>query len=469
VELPGASSGIVWRPHAGVNEGNPSPVGVIFARDADPDCCVNARPLDQAFAAGRWALLGRALVGASGFVRTLVLARLLTPRDFGAMGATLVVLNAIEALTETGFETALVQRREDVDRFYDSAFTLQVLRGIGLAALLWVGAPLGAAFFREPVLVPVLRAIALVVILRGLANPAKVRWVRELRFDTLFWWRLPEVATSLVLAIVLALVLRNVWALVITFIATQAVTTVVSHILARRRVRLSLDRARVRELAHYGKWVLATQVMLFLSLQGDNAFVARVLGVAALGFYQVAFRVAELPIVGLTQVVSQVGLPSLSALHAERDRLTAWYFAALRIVLLAHAAFVALVLLAGGPLTRLMLGERWLPIVPALKILAVAMLLRSVVTLGGTLFNALGEPRLAYQLNATHLAIMAMTIYPLARLLGGLEGVALSVALGLLGAAALYVWRMRSTLGLGWRAQLAYLLAGDGGGAAAQA
>ncbi|HUL01998.1 MAG TPA: lipopolysaccharide biosynthesis protein [Gemmatimonadales bacterium] len=404
-------------------------------------------------------LLGRALVGASGFLRTLILARLLSPHDFGAMGATLVVLNAVEALTETGYETALVQRRDDVDRFYDTAFTIQVIRGLVLAVLLWLAAPLAAAFFREPVLVPVLRATAVVVILRGVANPARVRWIRDLRFDTLFWWRLPEVVVTLVVAITLGFVLRNVWALVIAFIASQVTSTVASHIVARRPVHLALDRERIRELTHYGKWVLATQVMTFLSLQGDNAFVARALGVAALGFYQVAFRIAELPIVGLTQVVTQVGLPSLSALHRERERLAAWYFAAQRLVLAAHGAFVVVVLLFGGAITRVILGARWLPIVPALKILVVGMLFRSVVTLGATLFNALGEPRFAYQLNAVHLVIMAATIYPLTQWMGGLEGVATAVSLSLVGATVLYVWRVRVTLGLDWREQLAHLAA----------
>jgi O-antigen/teichoic acid export membrane protein len=99
-----------------------------------------------------------------------------------------------------------------------------------------------------------------------------------------------------------------------------------------------------------------------------------------------------------------------------------------------------------------------MPIVPALKILTVGMLLRSVVTLGATLFNALGEPRFAYQLNAVHVAIMAVTIFPLSRLLGGLPGVATSVSLSLLGACLLYVWRVRGTLGLGWRDQIAHLV-----------
>jgi len=417
----------------------------------------NPPPRGRALAAGGWAFLARTLVGASGFVRTLVLARLLSPHDFGVMASAIVILGATETFTGTGFETALIQRRDDVDRFYDSAFTIQALRGVVLAALLWVAAPAAAAFFRAPDLVPVLRAIGLLLVLRGLANPAKVRLFRDLRYETLFWWTLPEVVVSLGLAIVLGILLRNVWALVIPIIASQAVATVVSHIIARRRPRLALDWMRLREIARYSKWVLATQIVTFLSVQGDNAFVGRVLGIGPLGFYQVAFRIAELPVTGLTQVVNQVALPSLSALHDERSRLKSWYFAALRLVLLAHGAFAALVVLFGAPITRVVLGARWMPIVPALKILAVAMVLRSVVVLAGTLFNALGEPRLTYRLHAVRLGIMAVTIYPLSRLLG-LEGVSTAVLLGLLGAMVLCLWTARTALGVGLMDQLRQLI-----------
>ncbi len=415
---------------------------------------MNTPPLERALAAGGWAFLARTLVGASGFARTLVLARLLSPHDFGLMATAFVILGAVETFTGTGFETALIQRRDDVDNFYDSAFTIQALRGAALAALLWLAAPVAAAFFRGPGLVPVLRAICLVMVLRGVANPAKVRLFRELRYETLFWWSLPEVVIGLGLAIGLGIVLRNVWALVIPVIASQAVATVVSHILARRRPRLVLDWTRLREIARYSKWVLATQVVTFLSVQGDNAFVARMLGIGPLGFYQVAFRIAELPVTGFTQVVNQVALPSLSALHGERGRLKSWYFAAQRVVLLANAAFAALVLAFGARLTRGLLGPGWMPIVPALKILAVAMVLRSVVTAAGVLFNALGEPRLTYRLQGARLAIMAATIYPLSRVMGGLEGVAASVLLSLLGAGLVYGASLRATLGVGWVEQL---------------
>jgi lipopolysaccharide exporter len=412
----------------------------------------------RALAAGGWAFSARTLVSAAGFARTLVLARLLSPHDFGVMGAVYLILGAIEALTGTGFETALVQRRHDVEQFYDSAFTLQALRGIVLAVLLWLAAPLAAAFFRGPILVPVLRAAALVLVLRGLANPAKARLMRELRYRALFWWTFPEVVIGLGVAIGLGVILRTVWALVIALIAGQAVATVVSHLMARRRLRLALDWARLREIAHYSKWVLATGIVSFLSLQGDNGFVAKALGIAALGFYQVAFRIAELPVTGFTQAVSQVALPALSALQDERERLASWYFAAQRVVLLVHGTFAAVVALFAAPLTRALLGARWLPMVPALKILAVAMLLRSVAALAGTLFNALGEPRFAYRLQAWRFAILAATIYPLTRLLGGLEGVAGAVLLSVLGATVLCIQTVRATLGRGWWDQLRQLV-----------
>src|SRR5260370_42653900 len=122
---------------------------------------MKAPPLGRPVDARGWAFNARTAAGGSGFARTLIPARLLRPQDFGAMGTAFVVLGAIEALTGTGFETALLQRRGDIDGFYDSAFTVQLIRGMALAALIWMAAPVAAAFFHGPVLVPVLRAVVI--------------------------------------------------------------------------------------------------------------------------------------------------------------------------------------------------------------------------------------------------------------------------------------------------------------------
>jgi O-antigen/teichoic acid export membrane protein len=413
--------------------------------------------VDRAVTAGGWAFLGRAVGRVSGFIRTIVLAHLLSPSDFGLMGTALVLLSTVETFTGTGFETALVQRRQHVERFYDTAFAVHVVRGVALAAVFWGAAPAAASFFGGPALIPVLRAVGLVPLFRGCANPARLRFVRHLQYEALFWWGLPEILVNLGLAIALGFRLRSVWALVIPVVASQAVATVVSHLMVGRMPRFALNWGRFQEIARYGKWVLAAQVMTFLSQQGDNAFIAKVLGMTPLGYYQVASRVAEVPVTGFSQVVGEVALPSLSALHADRDRLRDWYFTAQRAVLTAHGLFLVPVLLLGAPLTRRLLGARWMPIVPTLKILAVAMVLRSVVTVGGTLFNALGVPRIGYQVTAVRALLMAAAIYPFAHVLG-LEGVAIAVLIGVVGATLFYARTLHATLGIDWQSHVRYLV-----------
>ena len=375
------------------------------------------------------------------------------------MGTALLVLGGIEAVTATGFETALQQRQGDVEPFYDSAFTIQVFRGLVLGLLVWLVAPVAADIVAAPIVAPVIRAASVILVLRGFYNPARVRLFREFRYDVYFWWSLPEVAVTLGLSIALGIALRSVWALVISALAGQAVSTAMSYAMVRRRPRLSLNRVRIRELAHFGKWVFASQLMTFLSLQGDNAFVAKVLGIGPLGLYQVAFRIAELPVTGFTQVVTQVALPALSAIQTERQRLRSWYVTAQGIVVAVHGTFVGLFLLFGGPLVHVLLGDRWLTIVPVLKVLVIAMFFRSMVDVSSTLFNALGEPRYSYYLHATRVAIMATALYPLSRIVHGITGVAIAVLLSLLGAMILCVHRLHTMLGGGWIGEMRLLIA----------
>ncbi|HYJ80778.1 MAG TPA: oligosaccharide flippase family protein, partial [Longimicrobiaceae bacterium] len=322
----------------------------------------------------------------------------------------------------------------------DPAFTLQLLRGLLVAAALWAAAPPVASFFATPGAVPVIRALGLVAVLRGLANPAVALAVRRIEFARVFWWSVPEGLASFTLAVGVALIRRDVWALVAAALGMQLVAAVASYALVPRRPRLTLRGGR--RLLRFGGWVSGARTLMFLSVNADNAVVGRFLGTSALGIYQLAFRVSELAVVTVARAAGQVALPALSRLRTAAERGREWG-AVLRPVLAACCAYAVAVCLLGGPLLERLLGPEWRAAVPALRILAVAMVFRAVVVVASELFNAAGRPHLALQVNALRLVVMLAAIYPLMQAFG-LPGVALAVLLAGLASAAMGLYLARS-------------------------
>lgn len=383
---------------------------------------------------GAWALASLVLALGLGAVRMVLVARLIGAAQMGTAGVALLVLTTLEALTSVGTEVALVTRRGRVEDDLDLAFTLELLRGAALSAVALAAAPLAARFLSTPGATPLVRVLALLPLLRGLANPAAALLVRRAEFRRLFWWGVPEAVAGVAVGIGVAVIRRDAWALVASALAMQGVGTALSYAMVRHRPRLRLRGRGMRRLLHYGGALNRTRILTFLSLNLDNVLVGRFLGPTALGLYQVAFRVAEIPSVTLTRAAGRVALPMLGLLRGSPRALTRRYLAAVGGVCAAVGVFAALALLVGRPGVRWMLGPEWTRMVPALQLLALAMVFRAVMQITDQLFNALSRPRLSVPVQGVRFGLLAVALYPLLRW-DGLRGVAAAVLLAHAGGA----------------------------------
>ena len=144
--------------------------------------------------------------------RLFVLAVLLAPRDFGLFGMALITLIALNTLSRTGFEQALIHKKEEIKPYLEVAWTVLFLRGLLLAVLLLAVAPWAAAFFREPDAVPLMRTLSLSCLFQGLTNIGVVNFQKKLEFHKEFAFRFSGVLVDLLVAITAAFVFRSAWA-----------------------------------------------------------------------------------------------------------------------------------------------------------------------------------------------------------------------------------------------------------------
>ncbi|ELZ33150.1 lipopolysaccharide biosynthesis protein [Halorubrum tebenquichense] len=371
--------------------------------------------VQQAAKGGVWMTMIRFLSQGSYLLMLLVLARLLSPRDFGILGVALLTLSAMKRFSDVGINTALVQQKaEDIDEYLNTAWMLAIGRGVLIAVVLFLAAPYIARFFGEAnsELTAIIRVIAFSPLLSGLQNPAVVYFQKDLEFHKEFVYQTTSSFARFFVGIGYALVSPTVWALVAGFVSVSASKVVLSYVLHDYRPRPSVDRETLWELVHFGKWITGSSITQFLHSEGDDVFVGWFLSATALGFYQYAHRIADMPASQFTAVISSVTFPAYSKLQDDP--------AALRDALLGTTRLVAVVVfpvsagmaLIAPSFVPVVLGEQWTPMILPLQLLSVFGLLHGITRYFGGVFNALERPDYNMKLDTIRIACLAVVIWP---------------------------------------------------------
>ena len=403
---------------------------------------------DQVLHSGIWAtalnVSGRGLQ----FVQLVVLARLLVPADFGVFGLAVLTLGMVRRMSKVGFDAALIQReQEDVTKYLDTTWVVKISRGIGVFVLVLLGAPLIAGFFDVPRLRTIVSVLALGPVLAGMKNPAIVYFRKDLRFRKLFVYRTSGMVANLVVSVALALLWRNVWALVFGLLAADVAQIVASYLIHQYRPGMNYDPRFARELFGFGRWILATDLVVWLATAGDDAFVGWYLTASALGLYRIAFRFSNSPATEITHVISSVAFPAYSKLQNDDDALQSGFSRTVTVTALATIPASVGIFLIASPFTYVVLGEKWMPMVPVLKLLVLAGLLRSFQATGGALFRGVGVPVWDFRMNVVSAAAIALTVWPLSAR-WGILGAAGSVTLGIGASMPVWLYKTREITGL---------------------
>lgn len=383
----------------------------------------------RVFRAGIWTTLFHGLTRGIGFIRNIVLARILSPDDFGLFGITLAVLAVLERFSQTGLRAALVQKEEEVDDYLDSAFAVQAFRGTVLAAILVFGAGYIATFFEEPRAEPLIQLLGASFLIHGFQNVAIVQYTRQLEMRYQYLHRFSSRLVDLVVSVVLAVILRNAWALMIGLVAGRLAALIVSYIVHPYRPKLRFSLSQTHELGRYGRWIFLNNVVGFIAYRGDSIIIGKFLGATSLGIYTLAYSISEVVTVEVSRIMNDVAFPAFARAQGDLARVRRGYFAAIELVTaVSFPAAVGLYLLS-VPLIELVLGEGWEEVAFVLPALAIAGALRALVRNGQVVLRGIGKPGLVVGVNVLAIFVTYSAMFLLIPLYG-LLGVALAVLLG---------------------------------------
>ena len=375
-----------------------------------------------------WILALRITNRGLGVIRTIILARLLLPEHFGVVGIAMLTISVLETFSQPGLGAALVQKKGRIENYLDTAWTVSVIRCLLIFSILYIISPYVAQFFDSPEAKFVIPVLGISVIIAGFRNIGVINFQKELDFRRQYIYEFSITLANLAVAIPAAYILKSVWALVLGAMAGSIARFIMSYVLHPYRPRLRLEKKKFVDLLSFGKWVFGSSMLFFLITQGDDIFLGKMLGVAALGIYQMAYMISNLPTTEITRVISHVTFPAYSQLQDDPHRFSDAYLKVLQLICLITLPLAAGIFILSDIFTTIFLGSNWLPIIPIINVLVWAGLTRAILDTTVPVFNAAGKPKLHTKWQLIGFIILALSIYPLA-IIWGIVGISCSVLL----------------------------------------
>lgn len=357
----------------------------------------------RVLAGSLWLIILRSISRVIGFTSTILLARLLVPEDFGLMAMAAVSMAFLEAFTTLNLGTVLIRNALSSRADYDTAWTLQILRGTLIAVVVLVGAPAIAGYFEEPRMIQILPFVAAASFINGFHNIGMVDLEKQFRFQSIVIKESLTRVTMVLLQVTLALVWRNYWALIAGIVCQSVVAVSLSYSFSPYRPRLSL--ARFAEIFGFGKWLTLSSITLFLMEQADSLIIGRMLTPEILGLYVIGRNFITMPVNELCGPVARVMFPAYAQIAHDPAALY-------RAMLMMLAAMVAVVApacaglaLISEPFVLVVLGAKWLPAADIMTILAIGAIISTASGVFSQILIVIGRPQLCVYTLAASLLV----------------------------------------------------------------
>lgn len=376
-----------------------------------------------------WTTGIRAVTRALSFGKTIIIARVLTPSQFGVFGIATLLLALIEILTETGVNIFLVQQKEDINKYINTAWIVSILRGLLIGCVIFATAPLVAHFFHTEQAREIISLISIIPILRGFINPAVVKLQKELLFGKQFYYQTILLFVETVVSILFVVITHSVNGLIYGMMISAVLEIILSFIIVKPTPRLIFHLPLFKNIIHHGKWITASTIFNYFYQHGDDIAVGRVLGASSLGLYDMAYKISLAPLTDFANVINQVTFPVFVKISEDRLRLRRAFLKSLAIVVLVVLPIGFSLSFFAKEIIVFVLGAKWIGAVPALQILGIFGAVRAISVFSSTVFLSIKRQDIFMLATLTGLIVLGITIIPFIYW-WGISGAAMSALFG---------------------------------------
>ena len=353
-----------------------------------------------------------------GIAKIAILARILVPAQFGIYGIATIVLGFFETLTETGINIFLIQEKEKIDEYVDSAWVVSILRGVIISLAILLLTPFIAGFFASPGAKGILILVSVLPLIRGFVNPACIKYQKNLEFNKQFFYDSGLFLIDTIVAVSLTFLTHSENSLIWGMIVAALIEVVASFLIFSPKPKFIFKKSRISEVISKGKWITGASIFNYAFENIDDIFVGRLLGTQALGIYGQAYRIASLPASEVGEVFNRVTFPVYSAIGGDRERIRTAFLKTIFVISLFVVSFGTVVFLFPGQIVMILLGKNWLSTIPVLQLLAIYGVGKAISNSFFSLFLGLEKQKIVMLSTFIRALVLAAGIYPLITIFG---------------------------------------------------
>lgn len=392
---------------------------------SEPGAAAGASLSGRVVRGASWTAFNRLTGQAVQFAAGLVLARLLTPNDYGTMASIYVITGFAVMFFELGLGSVVVALRDPSDRDLSTVFWLNALAGVAFTLLLAASGPLVAAFFGDPQMAS-LTPLTGLAFLFGIGGVHNGLLQRALRFRAASLIGLVATSSGIIATVVLALLDLGVYALVLGPVVASILYSALSWAAVPWRPKHFISRESLPRIWRFSGGQLGFNIVNYWGRNGDNFFIARFVGPMSLGLYNKAFSLMLLPVQQVSQVLGEVMFPALAAMGGDHERVARGYRRAVSLINVATVPILIGMAAVAPGLVPLLWGNQWLGTVHLLMILCFAGVPQCLTTSVGWLFLSQQKTGLMFRVGLVSSVVEVLMIV-VGVFTAGATGVAVAV------------------------------------------
>ncbi len=318
----------------------------------------------------KWSFLDNIWKTGGQFVIGIILTRLLTPEDFGLIGMITIFIVIGQSLTNSGFGQALIQKKNADNVDFSTVYYFNIAASLVIYFILYFTAPLIAEFYNQPQLIILIKVICLSFVIDALGRIHLVYLEKKLDFKSQSIIGIISVLIAGVISIAMAYADYGVWALVAHTVIRSTITTLLFWWVSKWRPLLTFSKKSLRTLFMFGSKILVAGLMQAVFQNIYYLIIGRVFSAQSLGYFTRASQFKDLPVITLTSIIQKVTFPVFSKIQDDDEKLISGYTKAIRILSAVVLPLMGIIIIASKPLIHIVLGEKWLPVVPYLNVMA---------------------------------------------------------------------------------------------------
>lgn len=344
---------------------------------------------------------------ALGFATSLILAKLLVPEDFGVVAAAAMIIEMLQIFKDLGLSQALIYRQEDVHRATDTAFLMVVVLNVVIFLCATLVSPLAGKFFDNSQVALVIVVIASNLIWTSIRSIPDALITKELAFHKLLVPEILPAMTGSIVGISMAYKGFGAWSLVVRSVIVSAGGMMLIWAYTSYRPKWNFDWKIAKELLSYGKYIIGSSIVLVAAYNVDKLMVSKFGGVAALGIYVMATKIANLPISEFSHIICRLMFPVFTKMRQDLYLLRQSFLKTMRYNCFITFPMAIGIALYGPDLIHAIYGDKWSGMAVPLQLLSVAALFRSLSVIIHETFKATGSPRFMQRFVTLRFVIIA--------------------------------------------------------------